>query len=97
LKSLNRVVVWEGEMRSVMRILVMVLLSASAMSAAQFSIQELVGDIGRLAGRHGCGTEESRELALRAAAHRIANLVEPAARELGSVVSCVRRELGAAK
>jgi hypothetical protein len=70
-----------------------VLLSVSAVSAAQFTLEESLEKVKTLAGMNEETMERASECASRAMAGGVRHL-RPAVRELGSVVSCVAARNG---
>ncbi|MGA2251393.1 hypothetical protein [Terracidiphilus sp.] len=83
-------------METMLRSLLAVLLMVSAVSAAQFTLEESLEKVKTLAGMHEKTLERADECASRAVAHGVRHL-KPAARELGLVVSCVAARNGCAE
>ncbi len=75
-------------METMLRSLLAVLLLVSAVSAAQFTIEESLERLKTLAGMHEETMEQAAECASRAVAREMRHL-RPVVRELGSVASCV--------
>jgi hypothetical protein len=80
-------------MESMIRSLLAVLLLISAVSAAQFTIEESFEKVKTLAGMNEETMERAAECTSRAVVHGMRHL-RPAVRELGSVVSCVAARNG---
>ncbi|WP_058186223.1 hypothetical protein [Terracidiphilus gabretensis] len=80
-------------MESMMRSLLAVLLLISAVSAAQFTLEESFEKVKTLAGMNEETMERASECASRAVAREMRHL-RPAVRELGLAVSCVAARSG---
>jgi hypothetical protein len=80
-------------MESMIRSLLAVLLLVSAVSAAQFTLEESLDKLKTLAGMNEGTTERASECASRAVAHEMRHL-RPAVRELASAASCVAARSG---
>ena len=80
-------------METMIRSLLAVLLLISAVSAAQFTLEESVEKVKTLAGVNEKTMERAAECTSRALAREMRHL-KPAVRELGSVVSCVAARSG---
>lgn len=83
-------------MESMLRSLLGVLLLVSAVSAAQFSLEESLEKVKTLAGLNEETMERASECASRAVAHEMRHL-KPAVREVGLVVSGLAARNGCAE
>jgi hypothetical protein len=75
-------------METVLRNFLAVLLLVSAVSAAQFTLEETMERVKTLSGMNEETVEKAAGCAARVVRHELAHL-RPVARELGSVVSCM--------
>src|ERR1700742_1381553 len=80
-------------METMIRSLLAVLLLISAVSAAQFTLEESLEKVKTLAGVNEETMERAAECASRAVTHEIRHW-KPAVQELGSAVSCVAARRG---